>query len=45
MRVGLIAEKIGMTQFFDDNGVLIPVTVLKSEPCTVVALRTTEKSG
>ena len=45
MRVGLIAEKVGMTQFFDDNGVLIPVTVLKSEPCTVVALRTKEKNG
>lgn len=45
MRVGLIAEKIGMTQFFNDNGVLVPVTVLKTEPCTVVALRTEEKDG
>lgn len=45
MRVGLIAEKLGMTQFFDDNGVLIPITVLKVDPCTVVALRTKEKNG
>lgn len=45
MRVGLIAEKVGMTQFFDDNGVLVPVTVLKAEPCTVVALRTKGKEG
>jgi len=45
MRVGLIAEKIGMTQFFDDNGVLVPITVLKVEPCTVIALRTKEKDG
>lgn len=45
MRVGLIAEKVGMTQFFNDNGVLVPVTVLKVEPCTVVALRTEEKDG
>ena len=45
MRVGLIAEKIGMTQFFDDNGVFVPLTVLKVEPCTVVALRSKERDG
>lgn len=44
-RVGLIAEKVGMTQLFDDNGVQVPVTVLKVEPCTVVALREKEKDG
>lgn len=44
-RVGLIAEKIGMTQLFDDNGVQVPVTVLKVEPCAVVALREKEKDG
>ena len=45
MRVGLIAEKVGMTQLFDDNGVQVPVTVLKVEPCTVVALREKDKDG
>lgn len=45
MRVGLIAEKLGMTQLFDDNGVQIPVTVLKVEPCTVVSLRSKDKNG
>ena len=45
MRVGLIAEKLGMTQLFDDNGVQVPVTVLKVDPCTVVALREKEKDG
>lgn len=45
MRVGLIAEKLGMTQLFDDNGVQIPVTVLKVEPCTVVSLRSKDKDG
>jgi len=45
MTVGLIAEKIGMTQLFDDKGVNVPVTVLKVEPCTVVALKTEEKHG
>ncbi len=44
-RVGLIAEKVGMTQLFDDNGVQIPVTVLKVEPCAVVALRIKDKDG
>lgn len=45
MRVGLIAEKVGMTQLFDDNGVQIPVTVLKVEPCTVVSLRSKDTDG
>lgn len=45
MRVGLIAEKVGMTQLFDDNGVQVPVTVLKVDPCTVVALRKKEEDG
>ena len=45
MRVGLIAEKVGMTQLFDDNGVQTPVTVLKVDPCTVVALRKKEVDG
>ena len=45
MRVGLIAEKLGMTQLFDDNGVQVPVTVLKVEPCTVVSLRLKDQDG
>ena len=45
MRVGLIAEKVGMTQLFDDNGVQVPVTVLKVDPCTVVSLRLKDKDG
>jgi large subunit ribosomal protein L3 len=44
-RVGLIAEKIGMTQLFETDGTQVPVTVLKVEPCAVVALRTLEKDG
>lgn len=45
MRVGLIAEKVGMTQLFNDNGVQVPVTVLKVDGCTVVALKNKEKDG
>lgn len=45
MRTGLIAEKIGMTQVFEDNGVQVPVTVLKVSPCTVVEQKTEEVHG
>lgn len=45
MRVGLIAKKIGMTQLFNDNGVQVPVTVLKVDPCTVVSLKLKDKDG
>ncbi len=45
MRVGLIAKKVGMTQLFNDNGVQVPVTVLKIEPCTVVSLKLKDKDG
>src|SRR5574344_157290 len=42
---GLIAKKVGMTQVFDDNGDLIPVTVIRIEPNTVIATKTKEKCG
>lgn len=45
MRTGLIAEKIGMTQVFQENGVQVPVTVLKVSPCTVVEQKTAEVHG
>ncbi len=43
--VGLIGKKIGMTQVFDDQGKLTPVTVILCEPNVVVAQRTPEKEG
>jgi len=43
MRTGLIAEKVGMTQIFMEDGVQVPVTVLKVDNCSVVSLRTVEK--
>lgn len=45
MRAGLIAEKVGMMQFFSEDGTQVPVTVLKVEPTTVVDVRTEEKHG
>ena len=42
---GLIAKKVGMTQVFDENGNLVPVTVIRVEPNTVVATKTQEKCG
>ena len=42
---GLIAKKVGMTQVFDENGNLTPVTVIHVEPNTVISLKTKENSG
>ncbi|MFA5570520.1 MAG: 50S ribosomal protein L3 [Sphaerochaetaceae bacterium] len=43
--LGLIGRKLGMTQVFDANGILIPVTVIKIEDNVVVGHRTTDKHG
>jgi large subunit ribosomal protein L3 len=45
MRTGLIAEKLGMTQVFSEDGTQVPVTVLKVDNCSVIALRTKQKNG
>ncbi len=45
MRSGLIAQKVGMTRVFTDDGEAIPVTVLKVDNCRVVAQRTRERDG
>lgn len=41
----LIGKKIGMTQRFEPDGTVVPVTVLEAGPCVVTAVRTTEKNG
>lgn len=43
--LGLIGKKVGMTQVFDANGRLTPVTVIKIEDNVVIANRTEEKNG
>ncbi len=45
MRSGIIAQKVGMTRVFTDEGESIPVTVLKVENCQVVAQKTRERDG
>ncbi|MFX5057501.1 50S ribosomal protein L3, partial [Acinetobacter baumannii] len=41
----MIAQKVGMTRVFTDDGQHVPVTVLKVDSCQVVAVRTEEKDG
>ena len=45
MNKGLIGKKVGMTQIFDEQGKVIPVTVIEAGPCTVVQLKTVETDG
>jgi len=42
---GLIGRKLGMTQIFDEEGNVVPVTVIQAGPCTVVQKKTEEKDG
>ena len=42
---GILGEKLGMTQVFDENNRIIPVTVVKAGPCVVTQIRTVEKDG
>ncbi|SNY94012.1 LSU ribosomal protein L3P [Cohaesibacter sp. ES.047] len=45
MRSGVIAQKLGMTRIYTEDGEHVPVTVLKIENCQVVAQRTVQKNG
>jgi len=42
---GVLGTKLGMTQVFDDQGRIVPVTVVKAGPCVVTAVRTDERDG
>jgi large subunit ribosomal protein L3 len=43
--VGLLGNKIGMTQIFDESGNIIPVTILKVGPCVITQVKTQAKNG
>ena len=45
MKKAIIGKKIGMTQIFDENGKVVPVTVVEAGPCVVVQKKTIEKDG
>ena len=45
MKKAILAKKVGMTQIFDENGVLTPVTVLQAGPCVVTQIKTVENDG
>ncbi len=45
MKKAILATKVGMTQIFDETGVLIPVTVLQAGPCVVTQVKTVENDG
>jgi len=43
--IGLLARKVGMTQLYDEQGRVVPVTLLAAGPCTVAQVKTPEKDG
>ena len=45
MKKAILATKVGMTQIFNEDGVLTPVTVLLAGPCVVTQVKTVEKDG
>ena len=42
---GLIGKKLGMTQVYDENGKVVPVTVIQAGPCPVLDVRTQDSHG
>ena len=45
MNKTIIGKKVGMTQIFDEKGLVIPVTVIEAGPCTVTQVKTVETDG
>ena len=45
MKKAILATKVGMTQIFNEDGVLTPVTVLQAGPCVVTQVKTVENDG
>ncbi len=44
MKKAILATKVGMTQIFNEDGVLTPVILLQTEPCVVTNIKTIEKN-
>jgi large subunit ribosomal protein L3 len=45
MKKAILGKKLGMTQIFDENGKIVPVTVIEAGPCVVIQKKTAEKDG
>ncbi len=45
MKKAILGRKLGMTQIFNEDGKIIPVTVIEAGPCVVIQKKTTEKDG
>ena len=45
MKKAILATKVGMTQIFNADGVLVPVTVLQAGPCYVTQIKTVDNDG
>jgi len=45
MKKALLGKKLGMSQLFDENGTVHPVTLIEAGPCTVTQMKTVEKDG
>ena len=45
MKKAILGKKLGMTQIFDNNGLVVPVTVVEAGPCYVSQIKTVENDG
>ncbi len=45
MSIGILGRKVGMTQIYDENGQVVPVTVIQAGPCDVLQIRSTDRDG
>ena len=45
MKKAILTKKLGMTQIFEEDGTVIPVTVLEAGPCVVTQIKTKENDG
>ena len=45
MTIGILGNKVGMTQIFDNKGDVIPVTIIKTSPCVITQIKSSEDNG
>ncbi len=45
MSIGILGKKLGMSRMFDENGIVVPVTLIEAGPCPVVQVKTAKRDG